>query len=124
MGRYNNKSSSSSVNMPAERTIRVNNKINGGNNSPRKRKSPTQNNNDWQQAGDYNNNEDVKMGVNLGINLINFFLSRLKKSCKRPQMGRLLTTRGVTRGVGGGVGVHGIEKVLELIQREIRSNYP
>ena len=61
-GRYNNKSSSSSMNVPAETTIRVNNKINGGNNSSRKCKSPTQNDNDWQQAGDDDNDEDAKMG--------------------------------------------------------------
>jgi hypothetical protein len=87
-GRYNiYKSSSSSVNEEpaATKSIRVNTKNNGNNNSPRKCKSP-QNNNDMQQAGDNDNNEDedAKMGENLGINLVDFFLQRLP-------MGRLTT---------------------------------
>jgi len=60
----------------ATKSIRVNTKNNGNNNSPRKRKSP-QNNNDVQQAGDEDNDgDDAKMGENLGINLVKFFLSR------------------------------------------------
>ena len=60
------------MNVSAETTLRVNNKTNGDNNSLRKRKSPIQNNNDLQQVGD-DDNEDAKMGGNLGINLIQFF---------------------------------------------------
>ena len=97
-GGYNNKSSSRSVNVPAETTLRVNNKTNGGNNSPRKRKSPIQNNNDLQQVGD-DNNEDAKMRGNISINLI-IFLSGPERSCKIPPMGRL-TTRGSLEVLGG-----------------------
>jgi hypothetical protein len=87
------KSNSSSANAPAaHQTIRSNktNKNNGGNNiSQRKRKSPRNNNYDGQQAGKDDNDGDAKMGENLGINLIEFFLSWLDRSCKRPTMGRM-----------------------------------
>ncbi len=93
MGGYNiYKSNSSSANAPAaHQTIRSNktNKNNGGNNiSQRKRKSPQNNNYDGQQAGEDNNDGDAKMGENLGINLIDFFLSQ-HRSCKMSTMGRM-----------------------------------
>ena len=89
------------MNVPAETTLRVDNTTNSGNNSPRKGKSPIQNNNDLQQVGD-EDNKDAKMGGNLGINLIHF-LSGPERSCKMPPMGRL-TTRGSLEVSGGGRG--------------------
>ena len=78
----------------AIKSIRVNTKNNGNNNSPRKCKSPQNNNNVQQMGDDDNDGDDAKMVENLGINLlVNFFLSRPERSCKRLPMGRLTTTR-------------------------------
>jgi hypothetical protein len=75
MGGFNYKNSSSSTNKPAayhgNGSIRVNNKKNSGNISPRKRKSP-HNINDGQQTGDDDHN-GAKMGGNHGIILIEKF---------------------------------------------------
>jgi hypothetical protein len=74
--------------VPAETTLSLYNNTDGGNNSPRKRKSPIQNNNDLQQFSDDHNNEGATIGENLGISQIENYFVRAREELQNASYGK------------------------------------